>query len=350
VSTGVLTPASCSLIDAEGSWTGTTATSRFGEEAQPAPSAIALTRSLAHLPLHGTRASTPSSSMPRSRRHDDREPRRGRGSVLDGGSSGLRWCAARPTRRPRGAESIGVVVVRRDTVKVDMARARRERILAAFSTSSGGGMSSTVLCQVSTEIVGLTGSGVMLMSGDDPRGSLGATDEVSRLIEDLQFALGEGPCVDAHESAQAVSEPDLADPTLPRWLAFSPPVVEAGGRAVFAFPLRVGSIGLGVLDFYRDKPGPLTTGQHADALVLADVVAHWILQIQADASPGVVARELEEGADFHFALHNAAGMTSVQLDVTVTEALVRLRAYAFATGRPLGDVARDVVARELRLE
>ena len=63
-----------------------------------------------------------------------------------------------------------------------------------------------------------------------------------------------------------------------------------------------------------------------------------------------MARELEVGADFHFAVHNAAGMVAVQLGISVTEALIRLRAFAFSHDRLLADVAQDVVDRRLRLE
>jgi len=226
---------------------------------------------------------------------------------------------------------------------------RRRRILVALS-AGGAGASSARLCEASIDLVGVTGAGVMLMSGDIPRGSLCATDEVSHLIEDLQFELGEGPCVEACELDRVVLEPDLADPVVPRWLAFTPPAVQAGARALFAFPMRVGTVRLGALNLYRDRPGPLSDDQHADALVMADVAAQWVLDVQATAAPETVAEALERGADFHLALHNAAGMVSVQLDISVTEALIRLRAYAFATGRLLGDVADEVIARRLRIE
>jgi hypothetical protein len=62
----------------------------------------------------------------------------------------------------------------------------------------------------------------------------------------------------------------------------------------------------------------------------------------------LVAGELERDADFHYVLHNSAGMVSVQLGVSITEALIRLRAYAFSNDRLLRDVAADVVARKLR--
>ena len=88
----------------------------------------------------------------------------------------------------------------------------------------------------------------MLMSGEIPRGSVCTTDSVSALIEQLQYDLGEGPCVDACQLDRPVSEPDLADPAVPRWLAFTGPAVAAGARAVFGFPLQVGAVRLGALN------------------------------------------------------------------------------------------------------
>ena len=130
---------------------------------------------------------------------------------------------------------------------------------------------------------------------------------------------------------------------------FLPAALQAGVRAVFGFPLRVGTVRLGALNLYRDRPGPLSGNQHADALVVAEVAARWVLEAQAGAPPDTVAGEREAGAVFHFVVHNAAGMVSVQEQVSVTEALIRLRAFAFSHDRLLAEVAQDVVARRLRL-
>lgn len=188
------------------------------------------------------------------------------------------------------------------------------------------------------------------MSGDVPRGSLCTTDAVSHLIEELQYTLGEGPCVDAYRKDEVVTEPDLAEPETRRWLAFTPPALGAGVRAIFGFPLRVGTVRLGALNLYRDWPSPLTAEQHADALVMADLAARWVLEAQAGAPSGALAAALEIGADFHFAVHNAAGMVSVQLGVSVAEALIRLRAFSFRHDLLLADVAQDIIARRLRLD
>ena len=69
--------------------------------------------------------------------------------------------------------------------------------------------------------------------------------------------------------------------------------------------------------------------------------------VEAVESP---TAELERGGNFRFVVHQASGMVAAQLEIGVGEALVRLRAYAFANDRLLSDVAEDVVVRRLRLE
>jgi hypothetical protein len=227
---------------------------------------------------------------------------------------------------------------------------RRERILGRLVGIGAPALETKRLCEVCAEVTEMSGAGIMLMSGERPRGSLCTTNTVSALIEQLQYGLGEGPCVDAYRQDRPVLEPDLAHPTTLRWLAFAPPAIEAGVLAVFGFPLQVGSVRLGALNVYRDRSGPLTDEQHADALVMSDVAAQAILLLQAKAPPGKLAAELEEGADFQYVVHQASGMVAAQLEVSVTQALIRLRAHAFGNGRPLAEVADDVVARRLRFD
>ena len=228
-------------------------------------------------------------------------------------------------------------------------RDRRLGILARFLDPDVG-LESQRLCDVCAQVTGVTGAGIMLMSGDVARGSVCTTDLVSAEIERLQYDLGEGPCVDACTRDAPVFEPDLADPASLRWPAFTGPAVEAGARAVFGFPLRIGAVRLGALNLYCDVPGPLTDEQHADGLLMAEIAAQAILLLQAGAPPGSISTELEATADFRLVVHQAAGMVAAQLEVSVGQALIRLRAHAFGNDRPLEDVARDVVDRRLRFD
>jgi GAF domain/ANTAR domain len=226
---------------------------------------------------------------------------------------------------------------------------RRSRILSLLYPSGATEVETERLGRVCAEATGTTGAGLMLMSGDAPRGSVATTDSVSTLIEDLQFSLGEGPCVDAYRHDRPVLEPDLANPVVARWMAFTPPAVEAGALAIFGFPLQVGAVRLGALNLYCDQPHELSDDQHADALVMADVAAQALLIMQSHAPPGALAAELEEGSNFQYTVHQASGMVAAQLEVSVAQALIRLRGHAFGHGRSLKDVARDVVDRRLRL-
>src|SRR4051794_5101868 len=104
-----------------------------------------------------------------------------------------------------------------------------KRLLAVLTRLREGDTGDGVayLCTTCADVLGMTGAGIMLMSGDTPQGSLCSSDPTSALIEDLQFTLGEGPCVDAYEQGRSVAEPDLDNPATVRWLAFTTPAVAA---------------------------------------------------------------------------------------------------------------------------
>ncbi len=255
-----------------------------------------------------------------------------------------------PDQSEESADGSACVAPGRPPCRVPVSADRRRRILALLADGTDPSRETTRLCEVSAEVAEASGAGIMLMSGDVPRGSLCSTDPVSQVIEDLQFELGEGPCIDAFRFDRPVMEVDLAHPLILRWPAFTEPAVKAGARAVFGFPLAIGAVRLGALNLYRDSVGPLSDDQHADALLMADIAARAVLVLQADAAPGELTSELEAGADFKYVVHQAAGMVSAQLDVTITEALIRLRAHAFGSGKPLTAVATAVVGRTLRFD
>ena len=231
-----------------------------------------------------------------------------------------------------------------------MAGDRLLRILAKLSSESATEPEPARLCEICADVSLMTGAGITLMTADTQQGSVCSSNDVSALIEELQFTLGEGPSVDVHLEDRPVLEADLADPAVPRWLAFAPPAVAAGARAVFGFPLRVGGARLGALNLYRDRPGPMSDEQYADSLVLAGVAARAVLAMQAHGPPAALSTELEEGANFRFVVHQASGMVAEQSGVSVGEALARLRAYAFGHNVLLTEVAEAIVARTLRFD
>jgi hypothetical protein len=225
-------------------------------------------------------------------------------------------------------------------------------VLSAIGREAGNGTSSVVdrVCAAAVALLSLRGAGLSLMVDGELRGTAGVSDAGIAAVQELQLTLGEGPCVDAWRSGAVISEPDLADPAAVRWPAFGQAGVTSGVLAVFAFPLQIGAIAIGVLVLYRDRPGELSADELAYGLVLADVATQVILSLQAGA-PADTLHELLANEPLHWAqVHQATGIVSVQLGVPLDEAFVRLRAHAFADGRPLRLLAREIVDGRLRLE
>jgi hypothetical protein len=207
------------------------------------------------------------------------------------------------------------------------------------------------LCAECLSALSVSGVGVALMTADGPSGVvLAATDERARKLEELQFAYGEGPCVEASSRGRPVLEPDLLNAGSARWPRFGAAALDAGVHAIFAFPLRVGAIRVGVLDLYRDAPGHLTILELADAAAFAEAATVVVLHLQDHDEHDGMNSALMGPIDSQAEVHQATGMITIQLGVSLAEALLRLRAHAYASGQTVSAVAADVVNRRTRFD
>ncbi|GAA0804643.1 GAF and ANTAR domain-containing protein [Spirilliplanes yamanashiensis] len=220
------------------------------------------------------------------------------------------------------------------------------RLIAEQPPRPGGQGLLQRVCRAAAGALTASGAGVSVMTADGTRGISAASDPASEHVEELQFVLGEGPCIDAFTTARPVLVANLADGATRRWPAYAPLAQEGGLRAVFAFPLQIGAARLGVLDVYRDRAGALTSDEIACALTFADVIVDVLL----DRHPDAGTPDATDAVAYRAELFQAQGMVMVQLGVAIDEAMARLRARAYAEDRPLGDVARDVVAGRLQLD
>jgi GAF domain len=194
----------------------------------------------------------------------------------------------------------------------------------------------------------VSGVGLIVMTDSGPGSILAATDGAARVMEELQFTLGEGPCVDASRERRPVLQPDLEHTAPQRWPAFAAGALDAGIRAIFALPLQVGGIPVGVLDLYRDTDGTLEDAELAEALAFADAATTVLLHLHTGSGPNRMHPGLVALVENRAEVHQATGMVSVQAVLGLAEALLLLRAHAYSAERPILDVARDVLARILR--
>jgi hypothetical protein len=205
------------------------------------------------------------------------------------------------------------------------------------------------LCELCAWAAGVTGV-TLAVASDQHRSTVCATDEVSDRLEDLQLEFGEGPTVDAVRQGWPVMVPDLSGESASRWPWYTPAAVETGVSAVFVFPVQVGAIRLGALSLYRDAAGDLDEDQLKDARMLADAAAV-LLSIGHGANTAeAFVWAMDDRTRFRAEVHQAVGSTMETLGVDAKQAFALLRAHAFAAGRPIAEVAADVMAKRLRLE
>jgi hypothetical protein len=228
-----------------------------------------------------------------------------------------------------------------------------EQLRAAVGNRRGGGAADR-LCTACVELFAVDGAAVSLIFDGRMSATLGASAPSARLLDELQFTLGEGPCLDSVTARGPVMVPDLADPTESRWPAYGPAMLAREIRGVYAMPVIAAGQYLGALDLYRRTPGPLEAEQFTGALVAAELAQIPMLDVFAsDLQAGVDDPGSDAWEELHRLLRaevsQATGMLMAQLDVGAAEALVRLRAHAYATDASATEVARAILDRRLFL-
>jgi hypothetical protein len=198
-------------------------------------------------------------------------------------------------------------------------------------------------------VLPVTGASVSVLSAQIGQNTIASTDTVASRLDELQFDLGEGPCWEALATHQAVQEPHVQSIDSTRYPQFTQALrsdaLGSSVRAMFAFPLVVGSLDIGAIDLWAPTEGPLDEQQVSDASSLADIAARQVLRRVLGSVP-----ELTSANDSILSrreIHQATGMVLVQLDVSAEDAALLLRAHAFATNRSLGSIANDVVEHRL---
>ena len=174
---------------------------------------------------------------------------------------------------------------------------------------------------------------------------LAASSPWGEVIEQLQFTMGEGPCLDAYALGRPVLTADLASASSSQWPGYASAAQEHGVQAVFAFPLQIGAVRLGALDMYRSTPGDLPGSELAAALLAADAAALSLLHL-ADGN-GRLPAGAEPGATYQSQVHQATGMVVAQLGIPEADALALIRAHAYSHDQSVASSAHEVIGRRL---
>ncbi len=233
--------------------------------------------------------------------------------------------------------------------------ALRAHVLASMATAAPagdeGGPTGVLnrACRTIVAELALMGAAVNLMSsGSGAEAVVGSSDALSARVDDLQLTVGEGPCHDALATHRPVQAANLAVET--RWPGYCSVAQELGVQAVFAFPLQLGAVSLGVMDIYAAVPTTLDAAQLALALAFAEIATETLLHQARPGGGSFLDPGIRTAIGSRAEIYQAQGMVMIDLGTSLVDALVRIRAFSFSHHRSLGDVAHDIVTGTLRLE
>jgi transcriptional regulator with GAF, ATPase, and Fis domain len=204
-----------------------------------------------------------------------------------------------------------------------------------------------LLCASFVTEFGVSGASISVVSYLGRQSTICSSDATAARVEALQFELGEGPHWDALESRAPVlcSDLDAADES--RWPLFIDAARGLGIHAIFAFPMLMGAALVGVVDLYSTAARTADRDFVARASHAASRAAHASVQRALHSATHHASAESPMAPALRREVHQATGMILSQLEVSATAAFARLQGHAFVTGRPMEEIAREVVLGSL---
>lgn len=217
------------------------------------------------------------------------------------------------------------------------------RALAALH----GGDNDPDLCASFLDVLPVTGVAISTVGNPFGSETVCASDDAAARLDEIQLDLGEGPCWEAIRTGSPVLVPDVQGTATTRWPVALQGLQAVGLGALFAFPMRFGTLDIGAVDLYTDVASTLSAEHQARAVALTTAVSRRVLQqalerAESDADGRPVT---DAGRYSRREVHQASGMLAAQTGADVDDSLLILRGHAYAAGRSVRDLAADVVAR-----
>ena len=199
------------------------------------------------------------------------------------------------------------------------------------------------------DILDVTAAGILL--ADESGGQLelvASTSEANRLVEVMQLAAHDGPCIECYRTGEPVTIASLE--SAPEWGAFRTEALANGFASIYAVPLRLRERTIGTLNLMNAVEGALPDDARVAVRAFADVATIGILHERSLRESELLAEQLKVALTSRVVIEQAKGVVSFTADVPIADAFELIRGYARRHRLPLSLVASRIVSRELRLE
>jgi transcriptional regulator with GAF, ATPase, and Fis domain len=206
-----------------------------------------------------------------------------------------------------------------------------------------------LLCDRCREVLIADAAGVMISGGDGSLRLSAASSEHTHVLDLFEVQAREGPCYDAFETGRPIIEQDLED-AIERWPVFAPKALDAGIRAVYAFPLHLRDTRVGALNAFRHHSGSFEERDLHAGQALADVATIGIVQQRVIREAHQRSEQLQVALDSRVLIEQAKGVLAERRAVDIGTAFEMLRRHARNHSLSIREVCRAVIEGEIDLQ
>jgi GAF domain-containing protein len=190
-------------------------------------------------------------------------------------------------------------------------------------------------------LAGAKATGVTLLDDDGRPKTFAYTAEEAPEVDHLQYAEGDGPCLDAYKQKKVIRvDSNRAEE---RWPKFTSRAVDKGVLSSLSVPLVVDDRGIGALNFYAHTEHAFSAKDEAVGLAFAEQAAVIMANAQAYWGARDHIKNLDEAMRSRAVIEQAKGILMARSSLDPEEAFDVLRRASQRENRKLRDVAADLV-------
>ena len=198
------------------------------------------------------------------------------------------------------------------------------------------------VCRAALDLFGVTGCGLMLIDDNQAMRYVVATDPDSRILEEVQEEVGEGPCVDALIHEAIVATPDVS--TDDRWPRAAKLLQATTVRAVLGLPIRAGGGAVGSLNVYRDEAYDWDDSEIDALLAFAGMVETFVATALLAEARDEIVEQLQHALDHRVSIERAVGVLMGRHQLDPVAAFNLLRTQARSQRRKAIEIAEEILA------
>lgn len=198
------------------------------------------------------------------------------------------------------------------------------------------------LCERSVELLQADAAGLILADQRSVLHVMASTTEEARVLELFVLQNDEGPCLDCYSTGQRMVNIDL-DEAEQRWPRFHAATTAAGYRSTHAFPLRLRTRVIGVLNLFCSERATLSDADVDLGQALCDIATVGLLHQRTVSQAEVLSEQLQGALNSRILLEQAKGVLSERAGIGVDVAFTLMRAHARRNHLQLGAVAVAVI-------